>query len=234
MDQTFNSPAPAPATAQEAAFDMGTGKLSVFLGNTTPAEVAACKNSLATSSAPSGFSDADAVLWRNQESFKCNGDAVIKELSVADMVLTGSLQNYMDLGTKGMDAPAKTPGYPNTWSSTTMTQWPTEGAQAISSGTNLPSLQAWNLKDDQGQLYEVVYTGASGTSNVLYKNSTTRPEHAVSLTPGGSKVEPKPVAPASEPPEGETSLFFNLSSCCSSFVFCAGLVFLSSMLVPKR
>ena len=157
--------------------------------------------------------------------------------SVADLALTGSLQNYMDLGTKGMDAPAKTPGYPNTWSSMTMTQWPEQGAQAVSSGTNLPSLQAWNLKDDQGQLYEVVYTGSSGTSNVLYKSSTTRAEHSVSLTPGGSKVDPAPVSVVAAPaPAGETEapLWVKVCSCCSSFIYCAGIVFLSSMLVPKR
>lgn len=155
--------------------------------------------------------------------------------SVADMFLTGSMTNYMDLGTKGMDAPAKTPGYPNTWSSMTMTQWPESGAESVSSGTNLPSLQAWNLKDDQGQLYEVVYTGSSGTSNVLYKSSTTKPEHTVSLTPGGSKVEPKPVSATPSPAAAEDApLWLKISSCCSSFIFCAGIVFLSSMLVPKK
>ena len=157
--------------------------------------------------------------------------------SVADLALTGSLTNYMDLGLEGLDAPAKSPGYPNTWSSMTMTQWPTEGAQAISSGTNLPSLQAWNLKDDQGQLYEVVYTDSTGTSNVLYKSSTTRPDHVVSLTPGGSKIDPAPVsaAPAPAAVEAEEApLWLKVSSCCSSFIYCAGIVFLSSMLVPKR
>ena len=155
--------------------------------------------------------------------------------SVADLVLTGSMTNYMDLGTKGMDAPAKTPGYPNTWSSMTMTQWPDQGAQAVSSGTNLPSLQAWNLKDDQGQLYEVVYTGSSGTSNVLYKSSTTKPEHTVSLTPGGSKVEPKPASATPSPAAAKDApLWVKVSSCCSSFIYCAGIVFLSSMLVPKK
>ena len=156
--------------------------------------------------------------------------------SVADLALTGSLQNYMDLGTKGMDAPAKTPGYPNTWSQTTLTQWPSYGAQAVSSGSNLPSLQAWNLKDDQGQLYEVVYTDSAGTSNVLYKSSTTRAENAVSLTPGGSKVDPAPVsaAPAPAVEAVEAPLWLKVSSCCSSFIYCAGIVFLSSMLVPKR
>lgn len=156
--------------------------------------------------------------------------------SVADLALTGSLTNYMKLGLQGLDAPTKTPGYPNTWSSVTMDQWPVSGAESINTGTNLPGIQAWNLKDDQGQLYEVVYTDSTGTSNVLYKNSTTKPEHVVTLTPGGSKVLPEPVAAAPGPSttEGETSLLFNISSCCSSFVYCAGLVFLASMLVPKR
>ena len=157
--------------------------------------------------------------------------------SVADLALTGSLTNYMDLGLEGLDAPAKSPGYPNTWSSTTLTQWPIDGAQAISSGTNLPSLQAWNLKDDQGQLYEVVYTDSAGTSNVLYKSSTTRAENAVSLTPGGSKVDPPPARVVAAPAAGEAEeapLWLKVSSCCSSFIYCAGIVFLSSMLVPKR
>lgn len=194
MAQTFNSPAPSPAT--NATFDLGTGALGVnFAGAPAPSTG-----------------------------------------SVADLALTGSLQNYMDLGLEGLDAPTKSPGYPNTWSSTTMTQWPTQGAQAISSGTNLPSLQAWNLKDDQGQLYEVVYTGPSGQSNVLYKSSTTRADHVVSLTPGGSKVDPAPVsaAPAPAVEAEEAPLWLKVSSCCSSFIYCAGIVFLSSMLVPKR
>jgi hypothetical protein len=194
MAQTFNSPAPSPATA--ASLDLGTGALNVnFAGAPAPSTG-----------------------------------------SVADLALTGSLQNYLDLGLEGLDAPAKSPGYPNTWSSTTMTQWPTQGAQAVSTGTNLPSLQAWNLKDDQGQLYEVVYTGPSGQSNVLYKSSTTKPEHVVSLTPGGSKVDPAPVsvAPAPAVEAAEAPLWLKVSSCCSSFIYCAGIVFLSSMLVPKK
>jgi len=156
--------------------------------------------------------------------------------SVADLVLTGSLTNYMNRGMDGGFAPSKTPGYPNTWSSVTMDQWPVSGAESVSTGTNLPGIQAWNLKDEQGQLYEVVYTNSAGTSNVLYKNSTTKPEHVVTLTPGGSKVEPKTEAAAPGPTvaDVETPLWVKVSSCCSSFIYCAGIVFLSSMLVPKR
>ena len=156
--------------------------------------------------------------------------------SVADLALTGSLTNYMALGVQGVDAPAKTPGYPNTWVSIMNTTWPVSGAESISSGANLPALQAWNLKDDQGQLYEVVYTDSVGTSNVLYKNSTTRAEHVVTLAPGGSKVTPDATsaAPAPAPAETEAPLWLKVSSCCSSLVYCAGIVFLSSMLVPKR
>ena len=155
--------------------------------------------------------------------------------SVADLALTGSLTNYMNLGMDGGFAPSKTPGYPNTWSSVTLTQWPDSGAESVSTGTNLPSVQAWNLKDDQGQLYEVVYTGSSGTSNVLYKSSTTKPEHTVSLTPGGSKIEPKPVSATPSPAAAEDApLWLKVSSCCSSLIYCAGIVFLSSMIVPKR
>jgi hypothetical protein len=153
------------------------------------------------------------------------------------MVLTGSMKNYTDLGMKGVFAPSKTPGYPNTWQSLNMESWPQLGAEMVqvSSGDNLPSVQAWNLKDDQGQLFEVVYTNSAGTSNVLYKNSTTKPEHVVSLTPGGSKVigDPDQTAPGPAT-EGETPFWVKASSCCSSFVYCAGLVFLASMLVPKR
>ena len=156
--------------------------------------------------------------------------------SIADLALTGSLTNYMNLGNRGLDAPSKTPGYPNTWVSITNTTWPDQGAESINTGTNLPGIQAWNVKDDQGQLYEVVYTDSAGTSNVLYKNSTTKPEHVISLTPGGSKIDPKPVAAAPGPSSGETEapLWLKVSSCCSSLIYCAGIVFLSSMLVPKR
>lgn len=156
--------------------------------------------------------------------------------SIADLTLTGTLANYMDLGTRGDDAPTKTSGYPNTWSSVTMDPWPSAGAEAISSGNQLPTLTAWNLKDEQGQLYEVVYTDATGTSNVLYKSSTTKPEHVVSLTPGGSKVFPTVTAASgpSSSEETEMPLWIKISSCMSSLVYCAGIVFLSSMLVPKR
>ena len=190
-----------------------------------------------TFNSPAPATDASLDVTTGSLSVGFAGAPAPSTGSVADLALTGSLQNYMDLGTKGMDAPAKTPGYPNTWSQMTLTEWPTQGAQAVSSGTNLPSLQAWNLKDEQGQLYEVVYTDPLGTSNVLYKSSTTKPEHSVSLTPGGSKVDPAPVsaapAPAVEAAE-EAPLWLKVSSCCSSFIYCAGIVFLSSMLVPKR
>lgn len=230
MAQTFNSPAPAT----DATFDLGTGAVSVT-GDMTPDQRNSCMNSAQNAPPPTGMDQSATAAWRTQESAKCSGPKTTN-LSVADLALTGSLQNYMDLGLEGLDAPAKSPGYPNTWSSMTMTQWPTEGAQAISSGTNLPSLQAWNLKDDQGQLYEVVYTGSSGQSNVLFKSSTTKPEHVVSLTPGGSKVDPAPVsvAPAPAVEAEEAPLWVKFSLCCSSFVYCAGIAFLASMLVPKR
>lgn len=232
MAQTFNSPAPSPAT--NATFDLGTGALSVT-GDMTPDQRNSCLNGVQNAAPPTGMDQAATSAWRTQETAKCSGPKTTN-MSVADLALTGSLTNYMDLGLEGLDAPTKSPGYPNTWSSTTMTQWPTQGAQAISSGTNLPSLQAWNLKDDQGQLYEVVYTGPSGQSNVLYKSSTTRADHVVSLTPGGSKVDPAPVsaAPAPAVEAEEAPLWLKVSSCCSSFIYCAGIVFLSSMLVPKR
>ena len=157
--------------------------------------------------------------------------------SVADMVLTESTTNYMNLGGKGTFAPSKTPGYPNTWVSITMDTWPTSGAGTeVVKKTDLPSVQAWNLKDEQGRLYEIVYTNSAGTSNVLYKNSTTKPEHVVTLTPGGSKVEPTTEAAAPGPTVADTEapLWLKVSSCCSSLIYCAGIVFLSSMLVPKR
>jgi len=159
--------------------------------------------------------------------------------SVSGIVMTGSADNYIGLGAKGTFAPTKTTGYPNTWSSIMMETWPQLGGEMVqvTSGDNLPSVQAWNLKDDQGQLFEVVYTDKAGTSNVIYKNSTTKPEHVVSLTPGGSKVtgDPDPNATAPGPATSEEApLWLKVSSCCSSFIFCAGIVFLSSMLVPKR
>ena len=157
--------------------------------------------------------------------------------SVADGVLTGSFDNYVVLGGKGVFAPTKTSGYPNTWSSLTLDTWPTGGAGTeVVKTTDLPSVQAWNVKDDQGQLFEIVYTNSSGTSNVLYKSSTTKPEHVVSLTPGGSKIDPEPVAVAPGPSTTETEapLWLKVSSCCSSLIYCAGIVFLSSMLVPKK
>jgi hypothetical protein len=156
--------------------------------------------------------------------------------SVADLVLTGSLTNYMALGMDGGFAPSKTPGYPNTWTSVTTDQWAPSESSIIQGGANLPSVIGLNIKDEKGQLYEVVYVDSAGTSRDIYKNSTLDANHTTTLTPGGVKLSAGAVAaaPASEPPEGETSLFFNLSSCCSSFIYCAGIVFLSSMLVPKR
>jgi hypothetical protein len=157
--------------------------------------------------------------------------------SVADLVLSES-SNYIKLGDQGADAPSKTPGYPNTWTHVKMVdQWPVDGAEVVSSGASLPSIQAWSLKDKQGGLFEIVYTDSAGTSNVLYKNSTTAPEHVVTLTPGGSKVlpDPKLVAAAPGPATSEEMpVWVQVSSCCSSLIFCAGIVFLSSMLVPKR
>ena len=160
-------------------------------------------------------------------------------ITIAETVLSETAKkNYISTGGDGATAaaPSRSPGYPASWGRVVMDQWPVEGADMISTGDGLPSIQAWNLKDDQGGLYEIVYTNSSGTSNVLYKNSTTRPEHVVTLTPGGSKVVPDPSAspaPASTT-ETEAPLWLKVSSCCSSLVYCAGIVFLSSMLAPRK
>ena len=194
MDQTFNSPAPAPATA--ASFDVGSGALSVnFPGSPSPSTG-----------------------------------------SVADLVLTGSLTNYMKLGVDGGFAPAKTPGYPNTWSSVTMDQWAPSESSIIQGGANLPSVIGLNIKDEKGQLYEIVYVDGSGTARDIYKNSTLDSKHTTSLTPGGVKLSAGAVAAAPAPAttDGEMPFWVKASSCCSSLIYCAGIVFLSSMLVPKR
>ena len=190
-----------------------------------------------TFNSPAPATAASLDLGTGDLSVNFPGSPAPSTASVADGLLTGSFDNYTSLGINGGFAPTKTPGYPNTWVSITTDTWPTSGAGTeVVKNTDLPSVQAWNLKDDQGQLFEVVYTNAAGTSNVLYKNSTTKPEHVVSLTPGGSKVEPEPVAVAPGPSSGETEapLWLKVSSCCSSLIYCAGIVFLSSMLVPKR
>lgn len=156
--------------------------------------------------------------------------------SIADLALTGSLQNYMDLGVKGGFAPSKTPGYPNTWTSITTEQWPPSESSIIQGGANLPGVIGLNIKDEKGQLYEVIYVDGTGTSRDIYKNSTLDAKHTTSLTPGGVKLSADSVAPSPGPTavETEAPLWLKVSSCCSSLIYCAGIVFLSSMLVPKR
>lgn len=155
--------------------------------------------------------------------------------SVADLALTGSLKNYMDLGVKGGFAPSKTPGYPNTWTSVTLDQWAPSESAIVQAGANLPSVIGLNIKDEKGQLYEVVYVDGAGTSRDMYKNSTLDAKHTTSLTPGGVKLSAGEVTAAPGPAtELESPLWVKVSSCCSSFIYCAGIVFLSSMLVPKK
>lgn len=194
MAQTFNSPAPAPATA--ASFDLGTGGLSVnFPGAPAPSTA-----------------------------------------SVSDVVLTGTLNNYMNLGTRGTFAPSKTPGYPNTWTAVTATEWAPSGSTIRQGGEALPGLIGLNIKDETGQLYQIIYVDDKGTSRDIYKNSTLDPKHTTSLTPGGVNLSPGEVAapPDESTTEVEAPLWLKVSSCCSSLIYCAGIVFLSSMLVPKR
>ena len=157
--------------------------------------------------------------------------------SIADLALTGSLSNYMDLGVKGGFAPSKTPGYPNTWNSVTSDQWSPSESSIIQGGANLPSVIGLNIKDEKGQLYEVVYVDGAGTSRDIYKSTTLDANHTTSLTPGGVVLSAGGVAPAPGPSTdgtAETPLWLKVSSCCSSLIYCAGIVFLSSMLVPKR
>jgi hypothetical protein len=142
----------------------------------------------------------------------------------------------MNLGKDGGFATSKTPGYPNTWTSVTMDQWAPSESSIIQGGANLPSVIGLNIKDEKGQLYEVVYVDGAGTSRDIYKNSTLDAKHTTSLTPGGVKLSAGDVtaAPGPTSTEVESPLWVQVSSCCSSFIYCAGIVFLSSMLVPKR
>ena len=248
MAQSFNSPAAAPAPATDASFDVYTGALSVK------------------------FPEAAAPTTE----------------SIADLALTGSLENYMNLGVKGGFAPTKTPGYPKSWVQQTVDGssggWPGSDSYLTQGGTSLPGIMGLNIKDDAGQLYEVVYVDETGKSRDIYKSSTLEPDHNTSLTPGGvmipglnikddagqlyevvyvdetgksrdiyksSTLEPdhntsltpggvmipgkKTTAPA---PSTETTedapLWLKVASCCSSLVYCAGIVFLSSMMVPRK
>jgi hypothetical protein len=116
-----------------------------------------------------------------------------------------------------------------------MDQWAPSESSIIQGGANLPSVIGLNIKDEKGQLYEIVYVDGSGTSRDIYKNSTLDAKHTTSLTPGGVKLSAGDVTAAPGPAAAEeTPFWINASSCCSSFIYCAGIVFLSSMLVPKR
>lgn len=198
MAQTFNSPAPAPAT--DASFALDTGDLSVkFPDSASP-----------TKGSPS------------------------------DLALTGSLDNYMNLGVSGGFAPTKTPGYPNSWIQTKLDGsgdgWAGSDSYITSGGTDLPAVIGLNIKDDVGQLYEVIYVDSTGKSRDILKSSTVAAEHNTSLTPGGVMIPGKKAeAPAPSPETWtEAPLWLKVSSCCSSLVYCAGIVFLSSMLVPRK
>lgn len=188
--------------------------------------------------APAPATDASFDVYTGDLSVKFPEAATPTTGSITDLALTGSLQNYINLGVKGGLASAKTPGYPNSWVQQTMDGgaggWPGSDSQITQGGSNLPGLIGLNIKDDSGQLYEVVYVDDTGKSRDIYKSSTLESGHDTSLTPGGVKIPGKKVEAPAPSTEGESSLLFNISSCCSSFVYCAGLVFLASMIVPKR
>lgn len=214
--------APAPS-ALEARYDTLTGKVGVM--SAAPADQAAtCSNQVANAPAPSGLSDADVILWRNQETAKCQ--ASLKEMSVADLVLSGE-KPYMDLVVKGQAALSKTPGYPDNASTMQLNAWPTD-SDAVQTASGA-SIQYWNVTDSQGQLKELVYTDASGTSNVLFKSSTTASTHTVSLTPGGSKIvadKSQSVVATTGEEEGTSVTVYIGGSCCL-LILCAAVAALA-------
>lgn len=199
---------PAPSPALSANYNTLTGKVGVV----TADQVNTCTNQVASAPAPSGLSDADAATWRTQETTKCQTS--MQEMSIADMVLSGE-KPYMDLVVQGQAALSKTPGYPGTASSIQLSNWPTD-SDTTQTATGA-SIQYWNVSDTQGQLKELVYTDASGTSNVLFKSSTTASGHVVSLTPGGSKIvadKSQSVVTTTTETEGTSVTVYVGGSCC--------------------
>ena len=210
---------PAPS-ALSADYNTLTGKVGV-MSAASPDQRNACTNQVASAPAPSGLSDADVTLWRNQEQAKCQGS--LKEMSVADLVLSGE-KPYIDLVVQGQTASSKTPGYPGTASSIQLSNWPTD-SDTTQTATGA-SIQYWNVTDTQGQLKELVYTDASGTSNVLFKSSTTASGHVVSLTPGGSKIvadKSQSVVATTGEEEGTSVTVYIGGSCCV-FILCGVLI----------
>lgn len=190
--------------------------------------------------APAPATDASFDVYTGALSVKFPEAAAPTTESIADLALTGSLENYMNLGVKGGFAPTKTPGYPKSWVQQTVDGssggWPGSDSYLTQGGTSLPGIMGLNIKDDAGQLYEVVYVDETGKSRDIYKSSTLEPDHNTSLTPGGVMIPGKKTtapAPSTETTE-DAPLWLKVASCCSSLVYCAGIVFLSSMMVPRK
>jgi hypothetical protein len=189
-----------------------------------------------TFNSPAPATAASFNLGSGELSVNFPGAPAPSTASVADGVLAGSLSNYMELGVKGVFAPSKTPGYPNTWTSVTTDQWAPSESTIRQGGEALPGVIGLNIKDETGQLYQVIYVDDKGTSRDIYKNSTLDSKHTTSLTPGGVTLSAGEVAatPDAATTEVVTPLWVKVSSCCSSLIYCAGIVFLSSMLVPAK
>ncbi len=179
--------------------------------------------------APATTADFNIGTGKVSVDFACAAPPCAREISVADLVFSGS-GPYMDLVRQGQAAPSKTPGYPDTTSTVNLSGWP-EGTDvtATSSGT---SIQYWDVRDSQGQLKQLVYTDASGSSNVLFRSSTANMNHVVSLTPGGSKITgDAPAAsmvPMSSEEEGWSVTVYvggsSLIVCCCALVITALLL----------
>lgn len=143
------------------------------------------------------------------------------ELGLTDIMFNGP-QAYSQLVLTGIDAQSKTPGYPNTISTIQMDSWPMSTDATVKSvGTSLPAVQYWDLKDNQGTLKELVYTDASGTSNVLYLNSTANLNHVVTLIPGGSKAVADGASAPAPSTEETTSVTVYIGGCSVLLCCCA-------------
>ena len=154
---------------------------------------------------------------------------------ISDIVIRGG-DEYFDLIEDGAKVPSASPGFPMNTIKFQVDSW-APSTSYVNFEPNKPAISSFNLKDDTGGLFEIIYTDAGGTSNVLYKSSTiTNANHYIDTSEKGHVIiKGDPPAAAEAEMESEPApLWLKVCLCISYLIYLAGCLYIVSKFLSKK
>lgn len=157
--------------------------------------------------------------------------------TITDIAL-GRDETYFDLILDGARVPSASPGFPVNTMIIKQDKW-APSTSYLNFEPKKATISSFDLKDDTGNLKQIIYTDAEGTSNVLYKSSTiTNANHYLDTSQKGTIVimgDPPSAAIETEESSKSLPLWAKILICIMIIFYLLGVVYgISKVLSKKR